>query len=851
MPDSGQSSADKRDLLAPFRKRISKKGDVFHVTGQYSKLVSELIAAIAGTVAPQVAIFASGSLARNELLPFTAIDLIYAAPDEETLLSAQKAIEQVEEALAAAGQKVSAVRLSPGRSLTADLTLMTRILEAKLLFGDGALLSQLKALCLTEAALKGADSYIDRICELHTGRFRKFNSSPEAAEPNVKLSPGGLRDLHTMYWVALISGKSADDAADYISVIMEYYREHDLLPLHLISSLPEQHTEILYARYALFRRHLKKADRLEIADQEVIAARLHLKGNEIFRTYVVEYFKAARAINNMMYALKKWRIELLVDQLPDTLRIPLDDQFSMKGGLLFFHGDSPMNLGDAIQACQIQTNYQVTLSQSCRKQILEITDDEEVNLSGDMLSGFRKLFASAKSIAPAIQSMNELRLFNKIIPQFEELQGFTETGPMHFYTAEEHAIKSLVHFEEMENQRDIFGKVFQMSENKEVCRLALLFHNLAKPATIAGYPLPSAELAAGLLERFGYEEETINAVTLLIRKQKFLRDYSYEKESLTTGIVESFAEEMPSLEFLHHLFLITYADLSAVNHSYWTSWKQELIVQLFLKARKIIEEREIASAEMQLPDATQFAADADYNVLQSEHLAHLHAMNDSEYFSKYTDAEIGEHIREIALGKKLSVLWGEETSEGAKITVIARENTYLLSKICGVLAINDLNILNAMIFSRQDGIAIYTFMVSDPRKRDLTDESFRTGLRENLASALDDVLQVGVELTQVRNFRRAIEKRIFKKRENVQITFEDDEKFTIIEVFAPDRIGLLYHVTKKLSDLGLIICFAKINTKNNEISDVFYALDRFRKKVSTHYYSFIENELKELIENLV
>jgi len=148
-------------------------------------------------------------------------------------------------------------------------------------------------------------------------------------------------------------------------------------------------------------------------------------------------------------------------------------------------------------------------------------------------------------------------------------------------------------------------------------------------------------------------------------------------------------------------------------------------------------------------------------------------------------------------------------------------------------------------------VAIFTFTVSDMKKRDLSDSDFQDDFFVSMNRALTGILQVGVELTKIRQQWRAFEKKLFKKRGQIRISFEDDVKFTVIDIFAPDRVGLLYHVSKKLSDLGLSIYFAKINTSNNEISDVFYTLDRFKKKASLNYYKLIETELTTLIEDLV
>ncbi len=843
---------DKKELLAAFRKRNIRQNNICEIISEYSANIILLINDFAVREKIKISIFCSGSLARNEQLPFTGVDLLFAAETNDMLAEETSKIDRLERMLLEFGVFFKRIFITPSQNTISDFTLWTRILESNLLYGDISLLVRIRVKCVSDLKQQGTLEVFDTLCDCHSTRFKKYGSSPKMLEPNIKLSPGGLQDLHTMYWLVQLY-KSSDQPADsreYIGAIQNFLSTADIMPKNAIDSLPSARAELLYARYSLFRKYEKKKDRFESPDQEIIAYRLRKKSADALNEYTRVFFAATSLINNAVYSVKRWRLEQLAAQLPNTLKIVLDDEFFLKGGLLFHESENDFSFTESMKACYYQVEYQAALSQSCRKKILDAAIVDIQGFTGEAISYFKKIFVSRKSIAGAVRSMNQLGLIQIIVPQFDEMQGFTEQSAMQCYTAEEHILKSMTHFEDLENHKDIFGRVFQMIGDKMICRLALFFHDIAKPADLRGHSLLSAEIASGVLERLGYDETVISKVCYLVKNHLLMRLFSYKINRQAGDNIDRFVESVSSQEMLNFLFLVTYSDLASVSPAFWTSWKQESLVSLFLEACRQIEIREEIREEILFTDDMTKPASEMYNALQSEHLAHLHSMTDEDYFSRYTEAEIGEHIHEISRGKQLSVVWHTEKSE-PKVTIITQDAAYLLAKCCGVFSINGLNIHSAMVFSRQDGIAIFTFTVSDTKKRNLSAAEFQEAFFASMDNAITGILQVGIELTKVRRQWRAIEKKLLKKSRKIRISFENDDKFTVIDVFAPDKIGLLYHVAKKLSELGLTIYFAKINTNNDEVSDVFYTLDQFKNKVSGNYFNLIKTELTALIENLV
>ena len=167
------------------------------------------------------------------------------------------------------------------------------------------------------------------------------------------------------------------------------------------------------------------------------------------------------------------------------------------------------------------------------------------------------------------------------------------------------------------------------------------------------------------------------------------------------------------------------------------------------------------------------------------------------------------------------------------------------------ISINDLNIHDAKIFTRKDGIVIDSFNVTDFRTGEIVNESRYEKIVNNLKMTIANELQMTKEFSKIKSKWWRLENKLFKRKGKIKIVFEKHDKYTIIDVYSPDRLGLLYQITKKMNELGLSIYFAKINTKADDIVDSFYILDRYKKKISPNEYELVTHELTVTIEEML
>jgi [protein-PII] uridylyltransferase len=316
--------------------------------------------------------------------------------------------------------------------------------------------------------------------------------------------------------------------------------------------------------------------------------------------------------------------------------------------------------------------------------------------------------------------------------------------------------------------------------------------------------------------------------------------------------LNNFSSKFSSLQNLNYLYLITYADLSAVNPAVWTSWKSELLSELYLKSKAMLEdqltgEELLMSSTYVVPKEVTKHSDL---ISESHVQEHIDSINDIAYAHHFSEEEIARHIEEIQKGVKISTLF-KELPNFTNITVITKDFPSLLSRLCGVFSINDANIHDAKIFTRKDGIVIDTFNVTDFRTHKKIEPGRYQKIRNDLSAVISGMLELSQEFAKMKSRWWRIENKFFKRSGKVKITFENHEKYTIIDVFSPDRLGFLYQVTKKMNELGLIIYFAKISTKGDDIVDSFYVLDRNGKKVSQNDYELIITELANTINQLL
>jgi len=431
--------------------------------------------------------------------------------------------------------------------------------------------------------------------------------------------------------------------------------------------------------------------------------------------------------------------------------------------------------------------------------------------------------------------MNELGLLERWIPEWKPMVSFFQHNQYHYYTADEHTLIVLANAEALEHSSSSFGTVFRSLPRRDTLYLACLLHDIAKPSHIGKHEIKGVFIAKRVLQRL-LSDDLIEDVSFLIRHHLLMEQVAFRRNLNDPQTIVDFARTFDRIEQLDYLYVLTYADLSAVNKTVWTEWKEILLRDLYRKTR-IVLEKEMTSEEIHEQTA-QLAEEKHTDVLHNlasafpaeDVSAHLSQLSDTTYLAAFKPDEIANHIQAIHRAEKVTVLF-QKSGSFTDVTFIAQDSPGVLSKFCGVLSANDANILNAEVFTRRDGTVIDKFRVVESGSNTALSEDHCLRISRDATEVMEGRVEIThlIERHRMRWKRRT---RIVNPNTRCDVEFENHPQFTIVDVYAPDMLGLLYCITETISRIGLNISFAKIATRVDGIVDSFYLLDANGNKLN-------------------
>lgn len=846
-----QRFRERRDKLFHFSPVVH---DSLKFSVEYSLLIEEFIRDLSIGKQYDFALASSGSFSRRELAPYSDIDIMFIVSSAE---ESEADIKNLLTLFWDNGIEVShTIRefTDIRRFLEEDLHTFTQFFETRYLLGSHQVYLQWNEILSSELTNEVKRRLLEDFIGDAELRYSKFGNSPKVIEPNVKQSAGGLRDLQLIEWLytlnkQILMDKQAETTQSemFISIM----RSENFTTPKECTRLLNAFRFVQMVRCLLHLINKQKNDRLEFADQIKITKILGFK-KDGYQQFMKEYFEASNIIYRFNRSFLKKIHKDISGHIPETMAVDIDEDYYLKGDLLFVRNYTNLSMSDILRAFYYRALHNAHFDEFLRSCIVESLDSLEENFDSESSVFFRELLRLPHNVGKTLSIMNELGALQVFLPEFGEINGFIQHGVYHCYTADEHTLITILNVEKLRNDTTQLGRIFNSLERRDILYLALLFHDVAKPINISGHEILGAEIAETLMNRLRYSDEETALVTFLVRNHLFMEQMAFRRNLNDPETLNIFVSRFSTREQLDLLYLLTYADLSAVNPALWTTWKHDLLDELYRKAYAMIEDN-LSGEELMINATYIIPTDITKHsdLISETHVQdHIDSINDFSYASQFTDEEIARHIEEINAGTTVSVMF-KENENFTNITVMTKDSPFLLSRLCGVLSINDVNIHDAKIFTRKDGIVIDNFNVTDFRThKKLADDRYEK-IEENFRAVISGLFQLNTEIKRMKSKWWRIENKFFKRPGQVFIKFELQEKYTIIEIHSPDRLGFLYQVTRTLNELGLNIYFAKIATKGDEIVDAFYVLDRNKKIVSNNYYPFIESKLRDAINQIL
>jgi [protein-PII] uridylyltransferase len=843
---------DKENLF----KNPALQKDGYKLSKAYSLLVEECIEKALGDKTFNFAVASSGSFSRRELAPFSDIDLMIIV---ESFEENEEEIKSIVQILWDCGIEVShTIRdfFDIEKFLAEELNTFTQFFETRFLLGNSDIYNKWNkkvfSLIDDNAIVRLLKEYFQDIQD----RYDKYGDSPKVLEPNVKMTAGGLRDLQAVEWMFILKNKiflnkqnETTQAENFFSIL----EESNYTTLTECSRLRKSYKLILTVRNLLHITSKQKTDRFEF-NAQIKVAKVFGYTKDNFNLFMKEYFEATTIINRFCKTMVKRFNEEISNPLPDALFIDLDADYRMKNKVISFWGEQSLTLSTILRAFYYRGFYGASFDENLRSQIIQNIEKYK-NASFDELESsvfFREILRLEKNVGQTLSVMNELGVLGTFLPEFKDLEGFLQHGVYHCYTADEHTLMTIQNLEKLDKDTSHVGKLYNTLKSREILFLSLLLHDIAKPINISGHEIIGAEMASSIAQRLGYSDSEIEQVRFLVYNHLSMEQVAFRRNLNDPETLNNFTSKFNSIEDLELLYLLTYADLSAVNSAVWTSWKSDLLFELLSKSKAMLEEQKtgeellMSSIELIPKEISKYSDE----ISERDVKEHIESINDITYAQQFTDEEIAKHVEEIERGEKLSVIF-KELADFTSITVIVQDFPSLLSKLCGVLSINDANIHDAKIFTRKDGIVIDTFSVTDFRSGATIEPEKYGKIKSDFKKVVNGILQLNCEFKNLKSRWWRIENKFFKRTGKINISFEDHDRYTIIDIISPDRLGFLYQITDKMSELGLYIYFAKIATRGDDIVDAFYILDRNGKKVSESDKELIVSELTETITQML
>ena len=787
-----------------------------------------------GLVPSPLVLVALGGYGRGELHPLSDLDLMLIY-DGEMSPYVQRVTQGLLYALWDLGLQVGhAVRSLPDCLAMArtDFPSRTSMQQARLLVGDRRLFNRFRKVLAENVYQKDFAQFLETTLTERDQRYRKFGGSPYMGEPNVKESAGGLRDIHTAMWLAstkfgtrtlreladkrLINGREQKTTDEALTFLWRVRNE-----LHFLSG--------------------HKNDVLSRDIQPQIAKNFGYTGDELslpVEKFMRDYYLHARVIHRVSRRLiarcretlsrrasvqRRLRQEALADGL-----IVLDEQLHLAQADGRAFREEPVRL---IKVFWHSHHLGFELGVDVERAIEDSLDliDDAFRASPEARDLFLGICRSWGRTAQTLREMHELGVLGRYLPEWGALTCLVQYDIYHKFTADQHSLIAVQNLEALApgQSPDSEGNAQVVSELERpgLLMLGMLLHDIGKGKG-HGHVAKGIPLIETLSARMGLAPEDADKVIFLVAHHLTMSHVAQRRDIDDPKTIETLAGVCRTPERLRMLYLLTCADMRAVGPGVMTGWQAQILWDLYARtlARLTGGQRERPTRESVAQRVTE-AMRGD--VARTAVAAHLALLSD-RYLTTTSPQRIAAHLRlldRLADGGVLATeLFHHPDLGSSELVVGTRDVPGLFSIIAGTLASQGINILSAQIHTRADGIALDTFQVNDPFGEAVTEEARWRRTLEALRRVLRG--EAGVEDLLAR--RRAV----YPSGDGVpgppkiSVDNQISDSRTVVEVKCPDRVGLLYVITRTLSGHGLDIASARIATEIDQAYDTFYVTDR-------------------------
>src|SRR5262245_17115352 len=806
-----------------------------------------------------IAIIALGGYGRQELSPFSDIDLLFLYHGRKDAVKAAKTSEAILYLLWDVGFTVghSVRSISECVSIAKEDSISRNsMIDARLLWGKNELFESLGERLEEEVFEKQKRALLDELMIERAGRYHKFGEVACLQEPNVKESAGGLRDIHSLLWASRIAyGRST----------LRGLVDSEIIPEGDCKAMTTAYAFLLRVRNELHFLTGRRTDQLSLDLQRQVASNQRYVDTPIMQAseiFMREYYLNARRLHRLCEAhLQRALIRQEKKKWLSRARVaPAAGGFVIRDGSLDLDqpgagGESMLDAHRVMLAFSYAQATGANLSTSLQEAIQSSLPavNRAFRSSSDASLGFIKMLRTKGRVAAGLRMMHELDFLGKFMPEFGRITCLVQHDLYHRYTIDEHTLRAIETLDGLANSRSKTRseerRVYHEVKDPAVLNLALLLHDIGKGLG-GGHTEKGIRIAEKVCARLQLDAGQTEQVIFLIQQHLKMSHISQRRDLADEKVILDFSRQMGTLDNLNMLTLLTYGDINGVGPGIWNEWKDVLLWELYTKSRGVLEpekdqERDLETLRMRI--ARMLASEVDYQDVRN----HFMLLPD-DYVRSTPSQTMIEHIR-LAHSLNLRLVktnW--RVNNQARCTdlhLCARDRRGLFAAVAGALTSQGVNILSVHLNTRTDGLAIDSFKVrdmagepiSDPARWEQIDNTFRRALSGELdveAAVLKKLRAQSGSRLQRRKFNFPAETRLFWDNQS-------SDKSTILEVRAADRLGLVYMIASTLTELKLDIVFAKVATEKNLALDVFYITNAEGGKLADEELPAIEERVRE------
>jgi len=799
------------------------------------------------TMGEKLSLLAVGGYGRGELAPGSDLDLMFLLPYKQTPFT-ENLIEYMLYVLWDLGFTVGYAVRSIDENIKqarGDMTIRTALLESRWIWGDQPLARELQTRFRTEVVEGTGMAFVEAKLWERDNRHKRLGDSRYVLEPNVKEDKGGLRDLHTLLWIAryLYSTSNIDDLVDrgliHTDVATTFRKAHNFLwtircHIHYLSSRPDNRLT--------FDLQPKIAGRVGYTD--------HAGGSAVER-FMKHYFLTAKEVGNLtrIFAAvleeKEKRKPLL--RLPSALRQKRMEGFVVEGGRITVQNDKAF-CQDPVKLLRIFHVAQRNGLDLHPRALELITRDLQLVASIRDDSVANRLFLDILTYntrpETTLRLMNEAGVFGRFIPDFGRVVAQMQFDMYHVYTTDEHTIRAIgiLHRIETGALREVLpiaSDVVHKIQSRRALYVAVLLHDIAKGRN-GDHSILGSDIAQTLCPRLGLNDEETETVSWLVRKHLLLSDTAFKRDLDDPQTITDICDEIQSPERLKLLLVLTCSDIRAVGPKVWNDWKATLLRELYSRAdERMSGGHSAAPLDIRVNRARDCLSKrlSDWPAREMEEFV----MSGSPAYWVSYDTETHErHARFIRAadiaGQKIAVTFEPDKAKAAtEMLIYTPDHPGLFAKIAGALAISNVSIVDAKILTLSTGMALDTFKIQSFDGSAITADAKLHRIQSRLVAVLEGRIRLDRELKDAQD-RNPGRFRALEAPPRVIIDNTASKVFSVIEINGHDKPGFLSEVTNVISSLGLQIGSAHILTYGVRVVDVFYVKDVFGMK--------IENETK-------